>query len=138
MTRSLFPAINRSMIGFEDLIREFERINQSKNTNYPPYNIIQHGDNSYEIVMAVAGFSKNDVEVTLGEQSLTVSGRAVESDLPEGSEVLHRGMALRDFSRSFPLGKDVVVRSAEMTDGVLHVKLEREVKEDSVKKIDII
>lgn len=137
MTRSLFPVLSRSAIGFDNLFREIDKMDRHK-TNFPPYNIIKHSDGSDEIVMALAGFSKDDVEITLADQSLTVTGKAAQKQLPEGSEIVHQGMAMRDFTQCFQLGNDVIVSSAKLTDGVLSVILEREVKEDPVKKIDIL
>ena len=121
----------RNSIGIDRL---FDRItNQidtaNSNTNYPPYNILKTGENTYEIQVAVAGFTRGEVEVNVNEGQLTITGEKVETELPEGHKYEHHGISARRFIRSFTLDNYVEVFSAESQDGILTVKLERKLPE---------
>jgi molecular chaperone IbpA len=129
-------ALNRALIGFDRMFDEMERrfANQINN-NYPPHNIKKTGEHTYEIEIAVAGFSKSEVTVEVEDNQLTVKG---ESQTPnESTEIvyLHRGLARRDFVRVFPLAEHVKVKGAEIKDGILSVKLELEVPEDKKPRL---
>jgi molecular chaperone IbpA len=90
---------------------------------YPPYNIIDHKDDSYTIEVAIAGFSKEEIDIELQENRLTVNGnRGSKEDV-----YLHKGIASREFSQTFLLADDVKIVSAELLDGILSISLEREV-----------
>jgi molecular chaperone IbpA len=101
--------------------------NSVTTTSYPPYNIIKVDEDDYTIEMAVAGFSKNDIEIVQQEQTLTIEGK---KDKEDTSNYVHRGIAARDFKHTFALADYVEVESAKFTDGILSVKIKREVPEE--------
>lgn len=127
-----FAPLLRSSIGFDHVNRLFELANRLDETapSYPPYNIEKHGEDVYRITMAVAGFGADELDVTVKENSLIVTGKA--ADEPQSDEqvtVLHRGIARRAFERRFQLADTVKVTGAELKDGLLHIALKREVPE---------
>jgi molecular chaperone IbpA len=127
----------RSSVGFDHVNRLFELANRvdEATASYPPYNIEKHGEDAYRITMAVAGFSQDELDVTVKENSLIVTGKAAEQlstqgELPaEQVSYLHRGIARRAFERRFELADTVKVVGAELKDGLLHIALKREVPE---------
>ena len=122
------PKINNWAIGFDrhwDMLNNFH--NSITTTSYPPYNIIKVDEDDYTIEMAVAGFSKNDIEIVQQEQTLTIEGK---KDKEDTSNYVHRGIAARDFKHTFALADYVEVESAKFTDGILSVKIKREVPEE--------
>ena len=124
-------------IGFEDTVNLFQRATQqaAKVVGYPPYNIKQVKDNKYVIEMAVAGFAKSDIEITLDGSKLSIKGAT--KDTEEG-EFLFQGIANRGFERAFTLNDKVEIKDAELVNGMLRVWLENIVKVlDAVKKISI-
>lgn len=124
----------RNSIGFNQL---FDRITNNIDTasqqNYPPYNIIKHNDENYIIEIAAAGFQKPDVEITLENGTLTVTGKQIKKvdgeDEANGIEYLHRGLSSRNFDRTFNLAEHVEVKGAEMNDGILSIHLEKIIPE---------
>lgn len=128
LTRFDPAALNRALIGFDRLFDDVERrFANSPNTNYPPYNILKHDDNSFEIEVAVAGFDREDVTIEVDQNQLRIVGRRRKED--ESAEYLHRGLAARDFERIFTLAEHMEVGEAEMTNGILRVKLTRVIPE---------
>ena len=123
------------MLGFEQLERLLERTAKSGNEGYPPFNIEQTSDRSYRITLAVAGFSEADLSITVEDQQLVVRGRQVE----DGSArvFLHRGIAARQFQRSFVLAEGVDVGEATLENGLLHVDLSQTVPDTVVQTIKI-
>jgi molecular chaperone IbpA len=103
-------------------------------TNYPPYNQIKLNDKEYILSFALAGFSKDDVSISLDNRTLTIKGDRKEVELPEGAEYLHRGIAARKFTDIFTLPEFVEVVGAEFKDGMLNVKLEKQIPEDKLPK----
>ena len=97
--------------------------------NYPPYNIVKTGDNTYQIEVAVAGFTQGEVTVNVNEGQLIIVGEKKSTDLPEGYSYEHQGISARRFIRTFALADYVEVTSAVSKDGILTVKLERQVPE---------
>ena len=97
--------------------------------NYPPYNIIKTGENTYEIQVAVAGFTQGELEVSVKEGNLIVTGEKVSSELPEGHTYEHQGISARRFIRTFTLADYVEVTNAASKDGILTISLERKVPE---------
>lgn len=125
-----FTPLFRTAIGFDRLARALEAANRADAGGYPPYNIELTGEDQYRISLAVAGFSAEEIDIEVKENLLTVSGR-------KGGEVadrqyLHRGIATRNFERSYQLADYVRVDGAELKDGLLHIDLVREVP-DSMK-----
>ncbi|PWG17736.1 Hsp20 family protein [Salibaculum griseiflavum] len=123
------------LLGFEQLERLVERTAKSGNDGYPPYNIEQTSETSYRITLAVAGFSEEDLSITLEDNQLVIRGK--QSDDGEGRIFLHRGIAARQFQRSFVLADGVDVGEAVMENGLLHVDLTRSVPESVVQTINI-
>lgn len=123
------------LLGFEQLERLLERSAKSGNEGYPPFNIEQTNERSYRITLAVAGFSEDDLSITVEERQLMIRGRNGEES---GERVyLHRGIANRQFQRSFLLADGVDVAGAAMENGLLHVDLERAEPERVVQTIRI-
>ncbi|SFD88709.1 Hsp20 family protein [Roseivivax sediminis] len=123
------------MLGFEQLERLLERTAKSGNDGYPPYNIEQTSDDSYRITLAVAGFSDEDLSITVEDRQLVIRGRQSEDD--SDRVFLHRGIAARQFQRSFVLADGVEVREAAMENGLLHVDLRLSRPETVVQTIQI-
>jgi molecular chaperone IbpA len=126
----------RSSIGFDRVSRLLEASQTSEAVTYPPYNIEKLGENAYRITMAVAGFGEGDVDITVQDNALTVTGKAQPE--PEGTEYLHRGIAGRAFERRFQLADHVEVEGARLVNGLLHVELVRRIPETlKPRKIEI-
>ena len=123
------------MLGFEQLERLLERTAKSGNEGYPPFNIEQTSQRSYRITLAVAGFAENDLSITVEDRQLVIRGR--QSD--DGAErvFLHRGIASRQFQRSFVLAEGVDVGDAIMENGLLHIELTQVLPETVVKTVKI-
>jgi molecular chaperone IbpA len=122
----------RSTVGFDSLVSIFDQIADFDNeaTTYPPYNIERLTENEYRITMAVAGFGKQEVEIEVKENTLSIRGEKKETEEAEKERTfLHRGIASRAFERRFELADYVEVRRADLKDGVLSVDLKREVPE---------
>ncbi|MCI4660546.1 MAG: Hsp20 family protein [Neomegalonema sp.] len=123
------------LLGFEQVERMVERAAKSGSDGFPPYNIELRGENSYRISLAVAGFSEDNLEITVEDNLLVVRGRIAERD--DESVYLHRGIAARQFQKSFVLAEGVEVGAASMENGLLHVDLERRKPDAVVRKISI-
>lgn len=123
------------LLGFEQLERLLERTAKSGNEGYPPYNIEQTSDHSYRITLAVAGFAECDLAITVEDKQLVIRGRQAEDS--EGRLFLHRGIAARQFQRTFVLADGVEVGEAIMENGLLHVDLTRAVPDTIVQTINI-
>jgi molecular chaperone IbpA len=135
-------AINRALIGFDTMFDQMERrFANSVSNNYPPHNILKTGENQYEIQIAVTGFEKSEISVSVEANVLTVKGEGAESIRHENPEIvyLHRGLATRDFAREFPLAEHIEVNGAEIKNGMLIVKLIRNIPEsEKPRVIDIV
>jgi len=123
------------LLGFEQLERLVERTAKTDSAGYPPYNIEQTSETGYRITLAVAGFSETDLSITLEDKQLVIRGR--QTDDTEGRVFLHRGIAARQFQRSFVLADGVEVRGAAIENGLLHVDLRRAEPETVVRTIEI-
>ena len=127
---SIYNQLRPISIGFDDVFDHFERMFDSDVSvvNYPPYNIVKTGPEKYDIEVALAGYSKDDIRVDYSENQLTI--KSVKED-KKGEEdgVLHKGIAKRFFSRTFTIADDVEVKDAELKDGLLKVSLKRIVPE---------
>lgn len=109
---------------FDRIVNQIDTASNS-NTNYPPYNILKTGENTYEIHVATAGFTQGEVTVNVNEGELIITGEKSEPELPEGYKYEHHGISARRFIRTFTLDNYVEVDSAEAKDGILTIKLER-------------
>jgi HSP20 family molecular chaperone IbpA len=123
------------LLGFDQLERLVERTAKSGNEGYPPYNIEQRGENAYRITLAVAGFAEGDLSITVEDRQLVVRGKQAEG--ASDRVFLHRGIAARQFQRSFVLADGVEVGEAVMENGLLHVDLTRAEPETIVQTISI-
>jgi len=138
-TLTFGPAIDRYLVGYE---RIFERLNSivgeslEKPSSYPPYNIIKNGD-KYLIELALAGFRKEDIDVTLEGDKLTIEN--IPNTTPDTGEYLHKGIGLRNFKQTFRLAEQVSVTSVYFVDGMLKICMERVVPEElQPKKLQIL
>ena len=123
-----FTPYRHSTVGFDRLFDLLESSFPSQFVdNYPPFDLVQEGDDHYRINLAVAGFRPDEIDVTAQENLLIVSGRRQDGD---GSHYIHRGIATRPFERRFGLADYVQVKSAALHDGILSIELEREIPEE--------
>jgi HSP20 family molecular chaperone IbpA len=122
------------LLGFEHFERAIDRVNKIPADGYLPYNIEQLGENELRITLAVAGFRMSDLSITIEDNQLVIRGKQTE----EGEHVyLHRGIAARQFQRSFVLAEGIEVRGAWLDNGLLHVDLVRPTVEPRVRTIQI-
>lgn len=133
-------ALNRALIGFDTLFDNLERRYANAPTNnYPPYNVARLQENLYEIEMAVTGFEKDEIKVTVEQNELTIVGERNKSESDVTVEFLHRGLALRDFERRFTLAEHMKIVSAQIKNGVLQIRIERIIPEElKAKVIDVV
>tara|TARA_Y100000004_G_scaffold15166_1_gene15928 strand:+ start:43 stop:462 length:420 start_codon:yes stop_codon:yes gene_type:complete len=135
MTNYPFSSLHPYTIGYDDIFKHFETLLEHQQPNYPPYNIVKTGDYTHCVEVALAGYSKSEVEVVVEENTLTIKS----SDLPGKDKpkdtVVHKGIAKRAFKRVFTLAEDVVVNDATLKDGLLRVELERVVPEDKKPRV---
>lgn len=122
------------LLGFDDLERALDRVSKSSSDGYPPYNIERIGENDIRISLAVAGFSKDQLSVSIEGTQLVIRGRQI--DEPD-REFLHRGIATRQFQRSFVLAEGIEITGAELDNGLLHVNVKRPVVETQTRTIEI-
>ena len=123
------------LLGFDHIERVLDRVNKSSGEGYPPYNIEQTGEHALRITLAVAGFAEDDLSVTVEDNQLVIRGRNAEDTSQK--VYLHRGIAARQFSRSFVLAEGIEVKNAGLDNGLLHIDLERPVPEPKVTEIKI-
>ena len=123
------------LLGFDQLERLVERTAKSGNDGYPPYNIEQTSENSYRITLAVAGFAEDDLSITVEDRQLVVRGR--QSEAEDNRVFLHRGIAARQFQKSFVLADGVEVDKAAVENGLLHIDLRRTEPDTIVQTIPI-
>ena len=122
------------LLGFEHFERALDRVSKFANDGYPPYNVEQVGDNELRITLAVAGFTMGDLQLTVEDNQLVIRGKQAD----DAERVyLHRGIAARQFQRSFVLAEGIEVRGARLDNGLLHIELVRPRPETRVRTIDI-
>ena len=122
------------LLGFDHFERALDRVSKAAADGYPPYNVEQTGENNLRITLAVAGFSMTDLTVQVEDNQLVVRGK--QSD-DENRVFLHRGIAARQFQRSFVLAEGIEVRGAWLDNGLLHIDLTRPQPETRVRTIEI-
>ena len=122
------------LVGFDALEELLDRMSRSSNDGYPPYNIEQISDRQLRITLAVAGFAEDDLAVTVEDNQLVVRGKQGEDG---ERHFLHRGIAARQFQKSFVLADDLEVAGAQLANGLLHVDLERNMIDAKVRQIAI-
>ena len=132
---SLFNQLRPVTVGFDNVFDHFERMFDDDYRlsvpNFPPYNIVKTGKNTYDVDLALAGYGKKDIEVNLEEGVLTIKSVKTkeEKEVEDNEGVLHKGIAKRYFSKSFTIADDVKVNGAELKDGLLKVSMERVIPE---------
>jgi molecular chaperone IbpA len=131
--------LNRALVGFDRIFDDMERrFANNVSNNYPPFNIARLQENLYEIELAVTGFAKEEISVTVEADKLVITGQRNKSE-DTTIEFLHRGLAFRDFERTFTLADHMKIRFAEIKNGVLTIRIEREIPEEMKPRvIDIV
>jgi len=113
-------------VGFDSLFdRLFDTDFHTTSGGFPPYNIVKNDDYNYQIEMALAGYSKKDIDIELKEGNLTVSSKKQEEEIDENTTMVHKGISHRSFKRSFTLSDEMKVKGAKMENGMLYIALER-------------
>ena len=125
------PFLNtRTIIGFENLVNELlKEANQPKSANYPPYNLYE-GKDKYVIEMAVAGFTKDELDIEVADGKLTVSGERKNEDTEEWIDVKYAGLAFRSFKRVFTINENIQIGPVKLKDGVLTITLDVVIPEE--------
>lgn len=126
-----FSPLLRSSVGFENLNRLLDSVTRAAegDNSFPPYNIEKLGSDAYRITMAVAGFARAELDITVQENTLVVTGKAADEAQPAERSFLHRGIAKRAFERRFQLADVIKVTGASFENGLLNIELAREVPE---------
>ena len=122
------------LLGFDHFERALDRVAKTTGDGYPPYNVEQAGENALRITLAVAGFTMADLSVQIEDNQLVIRGKQEEE---KDRVYLHRGIAARQFQRSFVLADGIEVSGARLENGLLHVELERRAVESRVKRVEI-
>lgn len=122
------------LLGFDHFERALDRISKTTSDGYPPYNIEQTGKDGLRITLAVAGFASEDLSVQIEDNQLVIRGRQSDED---DRIYLHRGIAARQFQRTFVLAEGIEVVSADLDNGLLHIELHRPLPEVKVQTIEI-
>ena len=133
---TIFNQLRPVTIGFDNVFNHFERMfdhqfDSISVPSFPPYNIVKISDNKYDVELAIAGFNKKDIDVTVEDGILTIKS-IKEAEVKENKKdgVIHKGIAKRYFSKAFTISEDVEVKGAELKDGLLKVSLERIIPEN--------
>ena len=143
---SIFNQLRPVTVGFDNMFDHFERMVDDHNFNemvavkYPPYNIVKTGNYTYDIQLALAGYGKKDIDVSFEDSVLTVKSIKNESEkeVEENDGVLHKGIAKRNFTKSFTIADEVEIKGAELKDGLLSVSMERVIPDHKkARKIQI-
>jgi len=140
---SIFNQLRPVTVGFDNVFDHFERMFNDDffnvpTVNYPPYNIVKTGANTYNVEVALAGFSRDDVSVEFTQGILTIKSkdRTESNKKDEDGDIIHKGISKRYFSKSFTVSDDVEIKGAELKDGLLTVSMERIIPE--AKKARVI
>ena len=136
---SVWNSLKPFSVGFDSIFEEFDRVLDSTeryNSNYPPYNICKLNDNDYKIEVALAGYSRDDIEIELKDNTLTVRNKTKEKVVNnESNGVIHKGISTRQFERSFTISEDIKVKNADLKNGLLNIDLERIVPEEKKPRL---
>jgi molecular chaperone IbpA len=131
---SIFNQLRPVTVGFDPMFDRFERMFEddffnTPSVNYPPYNIVRTGDYTYDIEVALAGFSKKDIDVQYADSVVTIKSVHEAKDKDEQDGTIYKGISKRHFTKSFTIADDVEVQGAELKDGLLKISLERIIPE---------
>lgn len=133
---SLFPNIDRWALGFDPVFDTLKQLAEQKNSSYPPYNITKFGEGKFMVQLALAGFRKEDIAIKVQDRVMTVSSEFVEPEAEEVyGEVIHHGIAQRNFTQTFALAEYVEVAEAKMEDGILTINLVTNLPEEKKPKV---
>ena len=138
---SIWNSLRPYSVGFDSIFDEFDRMLESVdrghiNANYPPYNIKKVNENDFVIEVALAGFSKEDINVELKDSTLTVKNKLKEKVIEnESNGVIHKGISTRQFERAFTIAEDIKVKDAELKNGLLSIELERIIPEEKKPRL---
>lgn len=133
---TLFP--RSSFVGFDHLFQDLDWVARHATDTYPPHNIVKVSENDYQIEIAVAGFTLDDLEIEQDERTLTVTGAKAKDDAEKEVEYIHKGISQKKFKRVFRLSEYVYVDGASLKDGILAINLKFELPEEKrPRKIDI-
>ena len=141
MTRnlSIWNSLRPFSIGFDSIFDEFDRMLESTerySSNYPPYNIKRLNDADYRIEVALAGYSKSDIEIELRDSALIVRNKAKEKMIDDkGDDVIHKGISTRQFERVFTISEDIKVKEAELKNGLLTIDLKRIIPDERKSRL---
>ena len=138
---SIFNQLRPLSVGFDDMFAHFESMFDVPTVNYPPYNLVKTGDHKFDIEIALAGFNKKDIDVSVENGLLTIESKvksvvndSVGADAGKDEQMIHKGISKRYFKRSFTIADDVEVKGAELKDGLLKVSLEKIIPESKKLK----
>ena len=136
---SVWNSLRPFSVGFDSIFDEFDRMLESSerySSNYPPYNIHKLNENDYKIEVALAGYSKEDIELELKENTLTVRNKRDEKVVnDQNNGVIHKGISTRQFERSFTLSEDIKVKNVNLNNGLLNINLERIIPEEKKSRL---
>lgn len=141
---TLFNRLRPISVGIDSVFDHFEKLfdndfHNFTSSNYPPYNIVKTGEYTYDVEVALAGYSKNDIEVTYENNTLHIKSKKLESEAVDNNGVIHKGIAKRYFSKSFALSDNIEVKDATLIDGLLKVSMEKIIPESKrSRKIGIL
>ena len=141
MTRNLsvWNSLRPFSVGFDSIFDEFDRVLESTerhNSNYPPYNIHKVNENDFKIEVALAGYSKDDIELELKDSTLTVRNKQKEKIVNENTNgMIHKGTSTRQFERAFTISEDIKVKNAELKNGLLNIDLERIIPDEKKARL---
>jgi|TARA_B110000116_G_scaffold253625_1_gene250446 molecular chaperone IbpA len=141
MTRNLsvWNSLRPFSVGFDSIFDEFDRMLDSTeryNTNYPPYNIRKVSENNFKIEVALAGYSKEDIELELKDSTLTVRNKQKEKVVNDDANgVIHKGISTRQFERAFTISEDIKIQNAELKNGLLNIDLERIIPDEKKARL---
>ena len=141
MTRNLsvWNSLRPFSVGFDSIFDEFDRMLDSTeryNTNYPPYNIRKVSENNFKIEVALAGYSKEDIEIELKDSTLTVRNKQKEKVVNDDANgVIHKGISTRQFERAFTISEDIKIQNAELKNGLLNIDLERIIPDEKKARL---
>ena len=141
MTRNLsvWNSLRPFSVGFDSIFDEFDRMLDSSDrytSNYPPYNIKRINETDYSIEVALAGYSKEDIEVEMKDNTLTIRNKIKDQTIDEkGNGVIHKGISTRQFERAFTISEDIKVKDAELKNGLLTIELERIIPDEKKSRL---
>ncbi len=122
-------------VGFDSIFDRFFNMDTTRDSGYPPYNIRKDNELQYSIEIALAGFSKDDIEVEVTDGQLVIRSKENEKDEDKSESFVHKGIARRSFNRTFSLSDDIIVKGADLKDGMLIINLERVIPDEKKPRL---